>query len=299
MILSVSRRTDIPAFYSDWFFDRLKKGYFLVPNPFIDNKKVAKVAVSPVKVETNILGGRDISGNIDGIIFWTKNPKPMLERLDEIADYKYIFMYTLNSYGEDFETQVAPIEERIEIFKQLASKIGKDRMYWRYDPIFFTEELDFDWHTSQFDKIACSLQGSTTSCKISFLIGKHSKMFVPDLSVRWHLVREFVAIAKKYGITIESCAVPDELGIKKSSCLDPIWWENLLCAKRKSKTLDNQRKGCLCMPCVDIGIYNTCTHGCIYCYANGFYGFRGEPKTLEDEIVGDIYDRKIERFFNY
>jgi len=299
MILSVSRRTDVPALYSDWFFDRLKEGYFLVPNPFIENGKVAKVNVEPVRTTTNIMGAKEVIGNIDGIVFWTKNPKPMLNRLNELKNYKYCFLFTLNPYDETIESDVPPLDERIETFRELAKAIGADRVFWRYDPILFTKDIGVQWHIEQFGKLAKQLGGYTKCCKTSFLIGKHSKIFTPNFNDRIELIKVLNDIAVAHGIELESCAMPDELGIKKSSCIDPVWWEKQLNAKRKSKKLDGGRKECLCMPSVDIGIYNTCSNGCIYCYANGFYGYRGEVKLQTQELRCDVYERKIERSFGY
>ena len=110
MILSVSRRTDIPAFYSDWFFERLDEGFVLVPNP-INQTKIAKIKLKPLKIKSitsNLLGEKDIEmeGNIEGIVFWTKNPKPMLNKLDKLNDFKYYFLYTLNAYPQHIEANL-------------------------------------------------------------------------------------------------------------------------------------------------------------------------------------------------
>jgi len=302
MILSASRRTDIPALYGDWFFERLRAGYFLVPNPFIENGKIAKISVEPVKVETNIMGGKTVTGNIDGIVFWTKNPRPMFAQLNELDQYKYYFLFTLNPYDKSIERNLPPLDRRIETFRELSEKIGAERVVWRYDPILFTQEIDVKWHVRQFEDLAKQLDGYTKRCKISFLIGKHPKMFAPGFNERRGLVKNLACIAEAHGIKIETCALAEEFaefGIIKSSCIDPELWERLLNAKRKSKQLDGQRKECLCMPSVDIGIYNTCTNGCDYCYANGFYGYRGKPKSMTDTLIGEIYERKIEKAFNY
>jgi len=302
MILSASRRTDIPALYGDWFLERLKEGYFLVPNPFIDNGKIAKINVEPVKVETNIMGGQIISGNVDGIVFWTKNPRPILARLDELKDYKYYFLFTLNPYDNSIEKNLPPLETRIETFIELSRAIGADRVQWRYDPILFTKDIAVEWHTVQFANLAKRLEGYTKCCKISFLLGKHPKLLSPNFWERKELAKNLSEIAFAHGIKLETCAVGEEfIGTKvtKSSCIDGELWERLLNAKRKNNKLDKQRKECLCMPCVDIGIYNTCTNGCVYCYANGFYAYRGEAKSLTDKLVGEVYERKVDREFYY
>ncbi|MCL2176684.1 MAG: DUF1848 domain-containing protein [Firmicutes bacterium] len=180
MILSVSRRTDIPALYSDWFFERLRAGYFLVPSPFILNNKIARVNVTPVRFERNLLGAietnakgeQGISGNIDGIMFWSKNPRPIIRRLGELDSLgysKYCFLFTLNPYGAAIEKNVPPLVERIDTFKELSSAIGAGRVFWRYDPILLTSEYDVSWHINQFEMLTSQLKGFTKNCKFSFM----------------------------------------------------------------------------------------------------------------------------------
>lgn len=150
--------------------------------------------------------------------------------------------------------------------------------------------------------MAKQLNGYTKDCKISFVLGKHKDIRTPNAAERNEIAKNLAQIARENGIQLEACA--EELdyskhGIKASKCIDPEFWSKLLGAKVKTKRLDGTRKNCGCMPCIDIGIYNTCSHGCLYCYANGFYGYRGEPKSMLDEIKGEIYERKAERVFDY
>lgn len=171
MILSVSRRTDIPAFYSDWFFDNLKKGYVLVPNP-IYAQKIARIPLRPAtikSIETNIFGERKIEmdGEIEGIVFWTKNPRPMLSRLAELGEIKYYFLYTLNGYPENIEYNLPPLEDRIVSFKILAKHCP---VIWRYDPILLSKNIDVNWHINNFKMLCEKLKDSTKHCKISFVI---------------------------------------------------------------------------------------------------------------------------------
>ena len=303
MILSVSRRTDVPALYSDWFYDKVKDGFVLSANPFFPCGKVAKIVIEPVRVETNLLGGKTVTGNVDGIIFWTKNPRPMLSRLDELKEFKYYFHYTLNPYGEDIEINVPPLDERIYTFQMLSNKIGKDRVVWRYDPILLSKEIDIKWHVEKFEKLAKRLSGFTTSCMTSFLIpGKRKDIYAPSYSQQDEILKQFAQIARENEIQLFTCAQKYDwakYGIKKAQCTDPELFSKLNGGKVKTKRLDGQRKNCGCMPCVDIGIYNTCTHNCVYCYANGFYAPRGERKTMLDELEGEIYERKTERLFKY
>jgi len=303
MILSVSRRTDIPALYSDWFFDRVKEGFVLVPSPLFDNGKIARIKIEPVKVEKNVLGGKEVSGNVDGIVFWTKNPKPMMERLDELNDFLYYFHFTLNPYDEKIEINLPPLGERINTFQELSNKIGANKVIWRYDPILLNNDISIKWQTEQFEYLAKQLNGYTKNCMVSFLIpGKRKDIRPPNSGEQNLILKHFSQIAQANGIQLHTCALKDDwgkYGIKKAKCIDPELFEKLLDAKVKTKRLDGTRKNCGCMPCVDIGIYNTCRQDCIYCYANGFYGYRGEPKSMLDKLDGEIYDRKTERVFEY
>ena len=155
MIISASRRTDIPAFYSDWFFNRIKEGYVLVRNP-MNIHQVSKIKLSP-----------DV---VDCIVFWTKNPKPMLDKLDELKDYRYYFQFTLNSYSNDIEPNVpSKSEEIINTFKQLSDLIGRDRVIWRYDPIILSEKYTVQYHIKYFEKLSQILNGSFNKCVISFV----------------------------------------------------------------------------------------------------------------------------------
>ena len=154
MILSVSRRTDIPAFYSEWFYNRIKEGYVYVRNP-MNIHQVSKINLSP-----------DV---IDCIVFWSKNPRPMLRRLDELKDYLYYFQFTINPYDIGLEVNVPTKNSIIDTFKELSSKIGPDRVIWRYDPIIITDKVTIEYHIKYFEEIARRLSGYTKTCVISFL----------------------------------------------------------------------------------------------------------------------------------
>jgi len=303
MVLSVSRRTDIPALYADWFLDRVKDGFVLTANPFFPCGKVARVQIEPVRVTENLLGGKEITGNVDGIIFWTKNPRPMFERLHELDEFKYYFHFTLNPYDEKIEINVPPLDERIETFKELSEKIGKEKAIWRYDPILMSKDHDIEYHLKNFEELAKQLSGYATSCMISFLIpGKNKSIWTPSHIQRDEILKRFAQVTRENGMQLYACALKDDwskYGIKKAQCTDPELFAKLTGGKVKTKRLDRQRKNCGCIPCVDIGVYNTCTHDCVYCYANGFYGYRGEPKSMLDELDGEIYERKTERIFEY
>ena len=311
MILSVSRRTDIPAFYSDWFFNQLFQGFVLVPNP-INPNKIAKIPLQKFEIKEvyqNLLGDKQIvsSGNIEGIVFWTKNPKPMLEKLEKLNGFTYYFLYTLNAYPSSIEKGLSPLEERIETFRKLSKHCP---VIWRYDPILFTNEIDLNWHIDRFKFLCESLKGFTKICKISFVIvsykGCSKSVFAPNEKEKQLLLEKFSNIAKQNGIQIESCAESEDwsrYGINPSKCIDGKIFEDLLTSKyenlgikvtRLSNKIDGQRKNCGCMPAVDIGRYDTCKHFCNYCYAR-----KSVPNSMFNIPQGEVYERKTELEFNY
>ena len=264
MILSVSRRTDIPAFYSEWFFNRLKEGFVYVRNP-MNIHQVSKVVLKPEV--------------IDCIVFWSKNPKPMLARLDELKDYMYYFQFTINPYDKGLEMGVPRKEGIIGTFKELSEKIGRKRVIWRYDPILLTEKMDMQYHVRYFEEIAKRLEGYTDRCVISFVdLYKKTQQNLKGTQAReltmkemMELAAQLCVVAKRYGITIQTCAEEialESVGIKHGKCVDSALIEDLLGVKLVVSKDPNQRKECGCVQSIDIGEYNTCAHGCKYCYAN-------------------------------
>ena len=156
MIISASRRTDIPTYYFEWFFNRINDGYVCVRNP-MNIHQISKVSLSPEVV--------------DGIVFWTKNPIPMMKRLHELdSRYMYYFQFTLNSYGKDVEANIPSKNDVIiPAFQDLSRMIGAERVIWRYDPIMLTDKYTIDYHVEYFEKIAKRLSGYTKKCIISFV----------------------------------------------------------------------------------------------------------------------------------
>ena len=265
MIISASRRTDIPAFYSDWFYNRIKEGYAMVKNP-MNTHQVSKIDLSPEVV--------------DCIVFWTKNPRPMLDRLDELKDYKYYFQFTLNSYAKDIEPNVpSKCKEVINTFRKLSDKIGAEKVVWRYDPIIINENYSRQYHVDNFEKLAQSLDGQFNRCVISFVdfYQKSAKRFresnISELYTNdvMYIAERFSEIAEKYGFKIYSCAEKYDLqnfGIQHGKCIDNDLIEQIIGAKISVRKDKDQRAECGCVDSIDIGSYNTCLHGCKYCYAN-------------------------------
>lgn len=265
MILSVSRRTDIPNYYSEWFFNRLKDGFLYVRNP-MNFHQISEIKISP-----------DV---VDCIVFWTKNPLPMMERLDELEAYNYYFQFTLTGYGNDVERNLPNKKTSvIPIFQELSNKIGKEKVVWRYDPIFFSNRYNAKYHLKAFRSIAEALSGYTEKCVISFLdiYPKNKKNMdnllsydLSDSELR-EFAKELSNIAKENHIKIGSCAEKvdlDEYGIIHNSCIDKELIEKIIGCKLKINKDKNQRIECGCVESVEVGTYNTCKNGCVYCYAN-------------------------------
>lgn len=265
MIISASRRTDIPTYYSEWFFNRIKAGYVLVRNP-MNAHQISKINLSP-----------DV---VDGIVFWTKNPIPMLDKLDLLTDYMYYFQFTLNAYNQDVETGV-PLKNNIVVpaFQKLSDIIGPDRVVWRYDPIFLNETYTAEYHIRYFEKLAKRLAPYTKKCTISFLdFYRNTEKNIAGLSIQKFTpeVQEFLAknlseIAYSYGLKMDTCAEGIDLqkfGIDHARCIDDRLFGKLLHCPLKVGKDKNQRLECGCIESLDIGAYNTCRNGCRYCYAN-------------------------------
>lgn len=288
MILSVSRRTDIPAFYSEWFFNRLREGFVYVRNP-MNIHQVSRIVLSP-----------DV---IDCIVFWSKNPQPMLSRLDELNGYMYYFQYTINAYDKGLEVGVPKKDGVINTFRKLSEIIGPKRVIWRYDPILLTEQMGIDYHLRYFEEIAKRLEGYTNTCVISFVdLYKKTQNNLKDTDAREPSLKEMLEltakmyiIAMKHGMKIQTCAEEialESVGVKHGKCIDNALIEDLLNVKLVVSKDPNQRKECGCVQSIDIGEYNTCAHGCKYCYANFKEGMvvkkRASHNPKSPLLVGEL-----------
>lgn len=276
MIVSASRRTDIPALYYDWFFKRLKAGCFGYRNP-MNPKQEHKIYCD----------------EIDGFVFWTKNPAVMLKRLSELEGCKYYFQFTLNAYDEDIEPNIPELWKRINIFKALGKRIGRRGVIWRYDPVIFGGKYDIDFHAEKFSYLAGQLHEYTDTCIISFMDKCRIKVTGLDggtEDMQRDLAGKFAETAEHYDLNLETCAERIDLsalGINHAHCVDSSRL-GITPAIGKDKS---QREFCGCCKSVDIGEYDTCNHGCIYCYAR----HRKTPKPgrhNEDSPFMWDYDRE-------
>ncbi len=304
MILSVSRRTDIPAFYSEWFFNRIREGFVCVRNP-MNIHQISKIILTPQLV--------------DCIVFWTKNPKPMLSRLRELNLYNYYFQFTINPYDTLLEKCVPRKHNVINTFKELSDVIGPNRVIWRYDPILLTDNIDIDYHKRYFARLIDILHDYTNRCVVSF-VDNYKKternlkgVFARELTDDEVFdISSYIAdTAVKYGVQIQTCAERYDLhryGIVSGKCIDDILISEIASQAIVVKKDKYQRTECGCVTSVDIGEYNTCRHNCLYCYANFNSNKVSERYGLHDPnsplLIGNIKDddiikeRKIESFRN-
>lgn len=266
MIISASRRTDIPAHFTLWLLNRLREGYVLVRNPY-NFKQVTQVTLDPAVV--------------DCLVFWTKNPAPLLPFLDEIEQlgHQYYFQFTLTPYAADLEQALPDKRHLIALFQTLARRIGLERLVWRYDPILFTSGFTPDDHVISFASLASQLQGYTRHCTIS-LLSLYSKcksnlsdvhLLHGDENAILTCINRLREIAHAHGICLDACAdtfLQERCGLPPARCINEQWVGTLLGMPMRLNRDSGQRPACLCAVSIDIGAYNTCTNGCRYCYAN-------------------------------
>ncbi len=305
MILSVSRRTDIPNYYSEWFINRIKEGYLYVRNP-MNAHQISRIDLSP-----------DV---VDCIVFWTKNPEKMIGQLDYLRDYIYYFQFTLTGYGKDVEPNLPNKRDKlISVFQRLSEKIGKQKVIWRYDPIFISRKYTADYHLKAFEEIAGSLADYTERVVISFIDfyiktqrntdGLDMEEITDETMV--YLAKQMKKIASNHHLVIETCAEQidlQDIGIQHGSCIDKELIEKLLGCKLIGGKDKNQRKECGCLESVEVGTYNTCLNGCKYCYANdsdekvreslGLYDAESPLLCGNIGLEDKITDRKVKSLKN-
>ena len=276
MIVSASRRTDIPAFHARWLLDGLRAGHCRVAHPWRPTQ-VSRVPLVPEAV--------------DLIVFWTKNPTPLLPHLDEIdrLGFRYGFLFTVNDYAAAWEPGVPPLPDRIAAFRQLAARLGPDKVVWRYDPIILSRRMDAAFHRRAFGAIATALRGSTQRAIISVL-DRYDRIearlaaaeSAADDQVEGTplghaefpaLIRALAELATANGMEIQRCAEGgaewNGLGVPAGGCIDAGWIRRVFGLVVSARKDPGQRKDCLCAVARDIGVPDSCPHRCVYCYATG------------------------------
>lgn len=273
MIISASRRTDIPCFYSEWLMNRIRKGFCYVPNPLYPTQKTNPVSLKPEDVEI--------------IVFWTRDPEPLIKYLPELdrLGYRYYFQYTLLGYPSEIDSKSPSLGQAIKTFCKLSDRIGKEKVIWRYDPILFSTITDYQWHRRQIKRIANRLKSKTERLVISFIdpYRKTIRRLKEETKNNFRLLpgafdpesyKELAGwIAKemrKIDVEVVTCSESADLssyGIGKGKCIDDELISRILRRKIIYKKDPAQRDLCGCTTSKDIGATNTCILGCKYCYA--------------------------------
>lgn len=266
-VISASYRTDIPAFYGEWFMQRVREGYVHYYNPY--RPQVITLSLRPEDVHA--------------IVFWSRNFGPFLKHLDELDEsgLDFYFHYTVTDQLPLFEKRVPPVEQVLKSFRALAERYRPDYVLWRYDPIIFSNVTPPGWHREVFAKLLAQLEGLTHRCYFSFLdiyakVARNLKQLprhvqIEDLSDsdKRDFVLELAEMAAQHGITLYTCNEDFVVGgpIKRGTCVDKEIIDQLCPQKARKMKVSGNRGKCGCYDSRDIGGYDTCPHGCIYCYA--------------------------------
>ncbi|MBZ0180299.1 MAG: DUF1848 domain-containing protein [Melioribacteraceae bacterium] len=309
-IITVSRRTDIPAYYSDWFRQRLEIGYAFYPNPI--SQKPVFVDLSPAAVKA--------------FVFWTRNPKPLFKHLDYIDERysKHHYMhFTINGLPPELEKRNPSVDYAVSSAEFLAKRYGSDYLQWRFDPIVFSSISDETFVLKRFQEIAEKMHGLTKRCYFSFVdlyrkTQRNFKKVSKELNIEFRGVRieeqiDFTKrlneIASKLNITLYACAEDQLLDavpqIEKAHCVDSDIIKSVCSDENHSNyKFEESRLGCGCIESKDVGYYDSCPHGCIYCYANmnpekalenaKIYQKNGFP--LDNEVVPQDRNNQINLF---
>ncbi len=273
MIISASRRTDIPAFYAQWFINRIRAGHCTVPNPF-NSKQVSRILLCPEDVTI--------------IVFWTRNPQPLIPYLKELDQlgYRYYFQYTVMNNPRLIDTMAPSLSSSLKIFKKLSDLIGPERVIWRYDPVIISNITGIDFHIATYKNIAETLRNYTQRSVISLLdiypklkkrlqVLKDKGVEIVDCNNKSdkrfdELLYILAGVAEQNKMEIVSCAEDPDLtkyNIHPGKCIDDDYIERVFGIDVAHKEDPAQRRVCGCVVSRDIGVYNTCLSGCQYCYA--------------------------------
>lgn len=277
MIISASRRTDIPSFYSQWFMNRIQSGYCTVPNPF-NGKQISRISLQPK--------------DVDAIVFWTRNPRPLMPSLKKLTElgYNYYFQFTVLNYPREIDVKGPSLKTSIDNFKRLSDLLGPEKVIWRYDPVVFSSITGSSFHIESYRHIAESLKGYTQRSVISLVdnyrktrtrlsdlekLGVELVKYVGQESNRFNtLMNSIVDIAKQNDLHIFSCAEDidlSEFGILPGKCIDNELIRAIFSTNVTSQKDKSQRDSCGCVASRDIGMYDTCLFECQYCYATSSF----------------------------
>ncbi len=291
-VISASRRTDIPAFYPDWFMNRIRAEFCHWLNPFGGQVYRTSLALN----------------DCIAIVFWTRNPNPLMPHLAELdrRGHKYFFSYTILGYPRSFDTHAPALDAAIRTFQALSERITPDYVFWRYDPIVISNLTPLEFHTDRFAYIAQRLADYTNRCVYAFVnpyrktkrnLSKLSEEGIevesPTLRLRHSLLTDMVEIARSNGMQLYACCEDKDLhidGIQRSSCVDLDVLRQLTSDPDLHLKPKPSKALCGCVESVDIGSYDTCLHGCVYCYATN-----SRKAALKRHAAHDLNDTVLFR----
>jgi hypothetical protein len=304
VIISASRRTDIPAFYAEWFINRIRAGFCDVPNPF-NRDQVTRVSLRPE--------------DVDVIVFWTRNLRPLFRHLDELdrLGYRYYFQYTLLNNPRPIDAACPPLPMALCSFRELAARVGPERVIWRYDPIILSNMTDTDFHRRTYMQIAEALRGHTQRSVVSLMdvyrkavkrlqkSGVRYQTFV-EASSPWEafprqvgeLLTDLAAMAAANGMEIVSCAEELDLqpyGIRPGKCVDDEYIARTFGIRVDATKDPGQRAACGCIVSKDIGMYDSCLFGCRYCYATASFELARRNYEKHDPAAASLIGQKTAR----
>jgi hypothetical protein len=265
VIVSASRRTDIPAHYAEWLIRRLRAGFCEVPNPY-NPDQVGRVSLLPA--------------DVDALVLWTRNAAPLLPHVGEMErmGHRFYFQYTVLGNPTSLDPGSPPPERSVAVIRSLAEALGPERVIWRYDPIVLGPRADHAFHRAAFGALASALSGSVRHCVVSLLDDYRKtrgrmhgvETWPPEGPAFEDLMRDLSGTAAASGMEVSSCAEPLDLspfGIRPGRCVDPDYIERVFGREVSRRKDPAQRKACGCVASRDIGSYDTCPAGCRYCYA--------------------------------
>jgi len=268
MIISASYKTDIPTFYGDWFMNRLRAGYCRVLNPYSGR-------ASSVSLRRE---------DVDGFVFWTKNLGPFMKHLPIVraAGFPFIVQYTINGYPRELEFNVTDARRSVEHVRQVSLEFGNRVVVWRYDTILISSLTPVDFHLQNFQRLAIGMRGLVDEVVISFMhlyqkTQRNLDRAAQEYGLSWRLptdeeklrlTADLLEIARRHDMTLSICSQPSYLipGVREARCVDAPRLEDVG-GGRIVAALKGNRRECGCFESRDIGEYDTCPHGCIYCYA--------------------------------
>ncbi|WP_407393333.1 DUF1848 domain-containing protein [Methanobrevibacter sp.] len=295
MIINTGSRTDIPAFFSKWFLNRIDEGFVCTRNPYNDD-------IYKYPLDSKI---------IDCLCFCTKNPKPLLNNIDKLDDFNQFWFVTITPYGRDIEVNVPSFKTVMKSFKELSETLGINRVSWRYDPIFITEKYCLDFHIDRFEQMASELSEYTNDCTISFidLYQKVLRNFpeAKEVTTEERLIigENFSRIAKEYDIKMKTCVedtLLNQFGFDSSGCMTQQVIEKAIGNNLKIPKGKYRIRECDCIFGRDIGAYNTCLHGCKYCYANSNMKLVKRNQKLHNPysplLIGEVKDDDVVKEVN-